>query len=76
MTWFAWTTTGLIAARCLAQLWLDAVNRRHVQAHAAEVPQAFKEIIDSDTYAKSVQYTLAKSRLSQVESVYDAVRLG
>ena len=75
MSWFAFVTIGLIVARCLAQLWLDAVNRRHVLAHAAAVPPAFKEIIDSATYAKSVQYTLAKSQFNRLETVFDAVLL-
>jgi STE24 endopeptidase len=75
MTWFAFVTIGLIAARCLAQLWLDTVNRRHVLAHAATVPPPFKEIIDSATYAKSVQYTLAKSQFNRLETVFDPVIL-
>jgi STE24 endopeptidase len=75
MTWFALVTVGLISARCLAQLWLEAINRRHVLAHAASVPEAFREIIDPDSYAKSVQYTLAKNRFDQFETVYDAVVL-
>lgn len=75
MTWFAWLIVGLIAARCLAQLGLDAVNRRHVLAHAGAVPPAFKDAIDPATYARSVQYTLAKSRLNRLETVYDAVVL-
>ena len=63
--------TGLILAQWLAELWLTRLNRRHVLAHAAAVPEAFKEIIDEATYARSVQYTLAKSRLSQFADTYD-----
>ena len=62
---------GLILARWLAELWLTRLNRRHVLAHAGAVPEAFKDIIDEPTYARSVQYTLAKSRLSQFEDTYD-----
>ena len=62
---------GLILAKWLAELWLTWLNRRHVLAHADAVPEAFKEIIDEATYAKSVQYTLAKSRLSQFADTYD-----
>jgi STE24 endopeptidase len=75
MTWFALLVVALILVRCLAQLWLDQLNRRHVLAHADSVPAAFQEIIDSATYAKSVQYTLAKSRLNQVEIVFDTALL-
>ena len=57
----------LILARWAAQLWLEQLNRRHVLAHAGAVPEAFRGVVDEPTYAKSVQYTLAKSRLDQIE---------
>src|SRR4029079_2818573 len=75
MTWFAWLTVGLIVARALAQLWLSRLNRQHVLAHADAVPAAFGEIIDPSTYAKSVQYTLAKSQYHEVEIAWDTVLL-
>jgi STE24 endopeptidase len=75
MTWFLATVFGLILARCAAELCLEWLNRGHVLAHADKVPETFKETIDDATYAKSVQYTLAKSRLSQIETVYDTVIL-
>jgi len=66
---------GLIVLRLAMQLWLSHLNRRHVIAHAGSVPAAFTETIDEATYAKSVQYTLAKSRLSQFEDIYDTIIL-
>src|SRR5262245_32449766 len=75
MTWFLATVLGLILARCAAELWLEWLNRNHVLAHGDKVPEAFKETIDNATYAKSVQYTLAKSRLGQIETVYGTVIL-
>jgi STE24 endopeptidase len=65
----------LILARWAAQLWLERLNRRHVMAHADAVPDAFKGVVDELTYAKSVQYTLAKGRLDQVESTWDTAVL-
>jgi len=65
----------LILARWAAQLWLDRLNQRHVLAHADAVPEAFRGVVDEATYAKSVQYTLAKGRLDQVESTWDALVL-
>ncbi|HOX59925.1 MAG TPA: M48 family metallopeptidase [Candidatus Paceibacterota bacterium] len=65
----------LILARWAAQLWLGRLNRRHVLAHAGAVPEAFKGIMDEATYAKSVQYTLAKGRFDQVESTWSTVVL-
>lgn len=65
----------LIFARLAAELWLAALNRRHVQAHAGEVPPAFREIIDEATYKKSVQYTLAKARFGNIEDIYNTAVL-
>src|SRR4051812_25153599 len=58
---------ALLLARYAIELWLQRLNRRHVLAHAGSVPAAFKESIDETTYAKSVQYTLARSKFSQAE---------
>jgi STE24 endopeptidase len=65
----------LIAAKWAAQLWLDRLNEKNVRSHAGAVPEAFKGSVDAATYAKSVEYTLAKSRLGRIELTYDAVIL-
>jgi len=64
-----------LAAKCVAQLWLERFNRRNVLAHASRIPEAFKDTVDEPTYARMVQYTLAKGRLRQVELTYDAIVL-
>jgi STE24 endopeptidase len=66
---------GLILAKWAAVLWLDRLNQRNVLAHAGAVPEAFKAVVDEATYGKSVQYTLAKGRLDQVETSYDLMVL-
>jgi len=66
---------ALIIAKVLTELWLCRLNRKHVLAHAGAVPEAFKSIIDEPTYKKSVQYTLAKSKLDEFETIYSAVIL-
>ncbi len=66
---------GLIFARCGTELWLDHLNRRHVQARAGSVPEAFKAVVDAPTYARSVQYTLDRSRFSGIETLFDTVLL-
>ena len=70
-----WIATGLVFARLTTELWLSHLNRRHVLAHADEVPSAFKEIVDAATYAKSVKYTLAKGRFGQIADAYNALVL-
>src|SRR5438093_1346599 len=66
---------ALIAAKWAVELWLQRLNQRHVLAHASAVPEAFKGVVDPATYAKSVQYTLAKSGLSQIEDSCSAIVL-
>jgi len=58
---------GLIVTRWIAELALACLNRRAVLNHAKSVPEPFQDMMDSPTYAKSVQYTLAKNRLSQLK---------
>jgi STE24 endopeptidase len=73
---FSLLVLGLIVAKWAMQLGLERLNRRNVLAHAEAVPAAFQGIVDEPTYAKSVQYTLAKSRLSRFELTLNTVVLG
>jgi STE24 endopeptidase len=66
---------ALIAAKWIAQIWLECLNQRHVRRNAAEVPPAFAGTVTSETYAKSVDYTLAKSRFEIVELTWGAAVL-
>ena len=66
---------GLILAKVAAQFWLEGLNQRHVLAHSNEIPAAFKETVAPETYAKSIQYTLAKSRFEMVELGWSALVL-
>jgi STE24 endopeptidase len=65
----------LILARYAAQIWLERLNQRHVRAHSNEVPPAFKDAVTPENYAKSIDYTLAKSRLEMVELTWSAAIL-
>src|SRR5437773_1756550 len=65
----------LILAKWAAELWLDRLNQRHVLAHADAIPDAFRGIVDETTYQKSVQYTLAKGKLDEIETTYNSVVL-
>src|SRR5215471_13656763 len=75
MSLFAIIALTLILARAIAELWLSRLNRRHVRAHANEVPPAFREMVDEPTYYRSVDYTLAKSRFGEVVTLFDAALL-
>jgi STE24 endopeptidase len=65
----------LILAKWAAEFWLARLNRAHVLRHAGAVPEAFQAIIEPHTYARSVAYTLAKSRLHQWELLWGAIVL-
>ncbi len=67
---------ALILCRWAVQEWLEGLNRRHVSARARELPAAFAGVMDAPAYAKSVEYTLAKSRLYRFELGWDAIVLG
>ncbi|MBU6400156.1 MAG: M48 family peptidase, partial [Verrucomicrobia bacterium] len=66
---------GLILAKATAQFWLVRRNARGARAHAGEVPEAFRDMIDAVTYARSIEYTLAKLRLRQIADLADALML-
>ena len=71
----AWLAGGLISARLLGDLILERLNQRHVAGRADAVPEAFRAIVDEPTYRRSTEYTLARSRLSQIESVWSSLVL-
>jgi STE24 endopeptidase len=75
MSLFAIVAFVFVLARAFAELWLTRLNERHVQLHANDLPDPFRQIVDEPTYRRSVDYTLAKSRFGQVVTVFDAVLL-
>jgi STE24 endopeptidase len=75
MTWLPEAVLILVAARLAAQLALEALNRAETRLHAGILPGGLAGIMDEATYAKSSEYTLAKSRFTAFELVYDAVVL-
>lgn len=76
MTWLFWLVGALIILQLSAQLLLEAMNRAEARRHAQQCPPALAAVMDAATYAKSVEYTLAKSRFSSVETVYASLMLG
>jgi STE24 endopeptidase len=70
MTWFGILVLLLVLLRAAGQIVLERLNRGHVQAHAKVIPPAFQNVVDPATYAKAVDYTLAKSRFHVVEILY------
>ena len=61
---------ALLAGRVAVSMLLDALNRGHVRRNAGTIPPAFAGMLDEATYAKSVDYTLAKSRYGTFETLF------
>ena len=55
-----WLVLALIGLKLTAELYLAWLNRRHVLAHAEDVPEGFRDVVDLPTYKRSVTYALAK----------------
>ena len=62
----------LIVLRLAAELVLSLLNCAEAKKHAATPPPAVAAIADAASYAKSVEYTLAKGRFGRIELVWDA----
>lgn len=54
---------------------MDVLNRAEVRRNASSVPEAYREVMDEQTYQRSVRYTLTKSSFGMFETVYDAIWL-
>jgi STE24 endopeptidase len=65
----------LLFLRLIAELVLASLNRAEVRRHAGTPPPAVAAIMDEATYAKSVAYTLEKSRFGVLTGVFDTLVL-
>ena len=66
-----WYVLGLWLLTVAVALGLRYLNLGHLKRHGATVPAGFEEQIDAGTLRRTVDYTLAKSRLGLVESLFD-----
>jgi len=75
MSLVLWIVAALMALRLAGELVLSALNRAEVRRHTASPPPAVAAVMDPETYAKSVAYTLAKSDFGTVREVFDTLVL-
>lgn len=75
MDWLPAAVIALVILRLVAQLTLEGLNRAEVRRNANRRPEALADVMDEATYAKAVQYTLAKSRFGTVETIFEVVIL-
>ncbi|MBN2068177.1 MAG: M48 family metallopeptidase [Opitutales bacterium] len=67
--------TILLCLKLAAEVLLDYLNLRNIQANANTIPDGFRGFIDTETYEKSVAYSIAKQRFSIVDSLFDTAFL-
>jgi STE24 endopeptidase len=59
----------------LAGYGLDLLNLSHLRRHGNAVPHGFEGAIDNETLSRTTAYTLEKSRLELIESLFDNLLL-
>lgn len=75
MNTFTLVFLAFLAATLIVQLWLGRRQIRHVRAHREEVPEPFRQGITLDEHRKAADYTVAKTRLGLVDTVYGTIVL-
>ena len=67
-----WLYVILLVCSTGLAVWLEILNFRCAERHAAEVPAPFRNHIESEAYRKSVDYTLAKGKFAAAAALYSA----
>jgi STE24 endopeptidase len=70
-----WLFLSALAVATGVQLWLARRQIRHVRAHRGMVPDIFAEAIPLEAHQKAADYTIAKSQLGMLETVFGALAL-
>ena len=75
MHWLLTIFIILLVLNSLKALVLDVLNAKNIQANRGSIPEAYRGVMDDETYSKSVDYSLEKSRFSIITTLYGAVVL-
>ena len=75
MTAFTYIFLAALALSVLLQVWLATRNIRHVGEHRDQVPPPFNEKISLQAHQRAADYTVARSRLGRLDTVYEALIL-
>ncbi|GHC03402.1 M48 family metallopeptidase [Cerasicoccus arenae] len=65
----------LLIAKTAMERRLSSLNRKEVLANKDAVPAVYRDVVDDETYRKSVDYTLAKNALGKIDTFYEAIVL-
>jgi len=66
---------ALVLAQFAGTAVLESLNRNHAFARRNQVPEAFRDVISPETHARSVEYTLAKSRHHVLAAAFETALL-
>jgi len=64
-----------LLAKIGMELLLEALNRQRAKLSGDEAPEGLGDVMDTETYAKSNRYTVAKSRFSSLQLCVDGLVL-
>ena len=76
MNLFILTFIFLLLLKVIVSTVLEMINLRFLRNYSSKIPECFSDFVDYDSYLKSVDYTIAKSRFSIVQGFYEAIILG
>ncbi|NOQ76294.1 MAG: M48 family peptidase, partial [Methylococcaceae bacterium] len=57
------------------QQWLSNRQKSHILEHRAVVPEAFKETVELEAHQKAADYTIAKGKLGDIDSIVGVIFL-
>lgn len=67
--------SALVATQWVAAATLEKLNRNHARSTPDHLPESLRQTLPPETLRKSVEYTLAKSRFTDVSSLADSAVL-
>ncbi len=66
---------SLMVAKWAGETVLSALNRREIRRHAGALPPALAGVMDATTYAKAVDYSLARNAFTRLEDGFGLLLL-
>ncbi|MBH54625.1 MAG: peptidase M48 [Opitutaceae bacterium] len=75
MYWLITTFIILLVLDLAKSITLDLLNAKNIRANKDRILDAYREVMDKETYQKSVAYSLEKSRFSLITTVYGGLLL-
>lgn len=67
-----WTFVLLVFSKMFVEIFLNLCNKRYLLKNANSVPSSYKDLIDKETYEKSVNYSLKKNQFAHKQTIFQA----